>query len=133
MLRKIYVPLVASAALLLSAGSAQAVNVVTNGDFESGLTGWLTFTNGGSIGIASENSPLGPAGTQSAQLSADTNIANPSFPILKIERLAPGQLINGAPVTVKFDARAPIQTVDSNAGDQDRQGCIHCGALQRVH
>jgi hypothetical protein len=51
-------------------------------------------------------------------LVADTSIASPSFPILKVERAAAGLLTPGAAVTVSFDARAPIQTVDSNAGTQ---------------
>jgi hypothetical protein len=101
----------------MSAGAAQAVNVVPNGTFESGLDGWLQFPNSGTIGLAAENGPSAP-GSQSAQLVADTTVASPSFPILKVERLAAGLLTNGAPVTVSFDARAPIQTVDSTIGDQ---------------
>jgi len=105
------------AALLLLTGAAQAVNVVPNGTFETGLNGWLQFSNGGTVGLAAENGPSA-AGSQSAQLVADTSIASPSFPIIKVERLAAGLLTAGAPVTVSFDARAPIQTVDSTSGNQ---------------
>ena len=108
MITKSRMPLVAATAVLLSAGAAQAANVVTNGDFESGLDGWLQFENGGSIGIANENGPSAP-GSQSAELIADAS-GGASFPLIKIERLAPGLLIPGAPVTVTFDAKATLQT-----------------------
>ena len=108
-------PLVAATAVLLSAGAAQAANVVTNGGFESGLDGWLQFPFNGTIGIAAENGPSAP-GTQAAQLVANGS-AGASFPQIKVERLAEGLLFNNAPVTVSFDARSPLQTVNINAGD----------------
>lgn len=116
-IKTIVAPVVVGSAMLLMTVTAQAVNVVPNGTFETGLNGWLQFSNGGSIGLSSDNGPSA-AGSQSAMLVADTSIAAPSFPIIKVERLAAGLLTPGAPVTVSFDARAPIQTVDSTAGDQ---------------
>ena len=109
-----------AAALLLSTSAAQAAiqDVVVNGDFETGsLAPWLSFDNGGTTSIANENSTLGPAGSYSGQMTADAS-GGPSFPILKLERLAEGLLTDGAAVTISFDARAPIQTVDINAGTQ---------------
>ncbi len=123
MLRIIRTPFMAgvsAVAMLLVAGPSQAavVNVVTNGTFESpdNLTGWLQFANNGTIGIAQDNGPSAP-GSQSAQLVANAS-GGSSFPLLKIERLAPGLLTNGGAVKVSYDARAPIQTVDINAGTQ---------------
>ncbi len=123
MLRTIRTPLVAGVAavsmlLVASASHADVVNVVTNGTFESpdNLTGWLQFANNGTIGIAQDNGPSA-SGSQSAQLVANAS-GGASFPLLKIERLAPGLLTNGGAVKVSYDARAPIQTVDfpNNAG-----------------
>lgn len=97
-------------AMTMSAGAAQAVNVVPNGTFETGLNGWLEFPNGGTIGLAADNGPSA-AGSQSAQLVADAS-GGASFPLIKAERLAPGLLTPNAAVTVSFDARAPLQTQD---------------------
>lgn len=115
MITKLRMPLVAATAVLLSAGAAQAANVVVNGDFESGLDGWLEFPFNGTIGIAAENGPSAD-GSQAAQLVADGS-AGASFPQIKVERLKEGLLIDGAPVTVSFDARSPLQTVDVTLGD----------------
>jgi hypothetical protein len=112
--------LAAAMTLSLSAGIAHSasVNVVTNGDFETGdLTGWLSFPSpSGTTTVGAPNSPLGAAGSYSALLSADGS-GGASFPIIKVERLAEGFLTNGAPVTISFDAYSPLQTVDINAGD----------------
>jgi hypothetical protein len=118
MIKRITLPVVSAVVMLLMTGAAQAASIVPNGTFESpdDLTGWLQFPSGGTIGIAVDNGPSAP-GTQSAQLVADAS-GGPSFPQIKVERVAPGLLTNGAPVTVSFDARAPIQTVDINAGTQ---------------
>jgi len=116
MFKKKCTKLVAAMGMTLSAGVAQAAiqDVVVNGDFETGdLTGWQTFTNGGSITVGTPNSTLGPAGSNSARLYSD---AGGQFPLLKIERLAAGLLTDGASVTVEFDWYNPIQTVDINAG-----------------
>lgn len=109
-----YTKLVTAMGLALSAGVAQAAitDVVPNGDFETGdLTGWLSFANGGAVSIANENSTLGPAGSYSAKLSADAS-SGTSFPIIKVERLAEGFLTDGGEVTVTYDAKATLQTVD---------------------
>jgi hypothetical protein len=118
MLRTIRTPLLVGVAFLLSAGVAHAANIVPNGTFESpdNLDGWLQFPFGGTVGIAADNGPSAP-GTQAAELVADAS-GGASFPQLKVERIAEGQLFNDAAVTVSFDARAPIQTVDINAGTQ---------------
>ncbi len=107
--------LVAAMAITLSAGVAQAAvqDLVVNGDFETGnLAPWLSFPNGGTTSIANENSTLGPAGSYSGLMSAA-----PGFPQLKLERLGEGLLTDGAAVTISFDARSPLQTVDIGAGD----------------
>jgi hypothetical protein len=106
---KRYTKIAVPVALSLFAGAAQAVNVVPNGTFESGLDGWLEFPNGGTIGLAADNGPSAP-GSQSAQLVADPSGGGASFPLIKVERLAPGLLTPFADVTVSFDARAPLQT-----------------------
>lgn len=108
--------LAAGLATLLCAGAAQAANVVPNSSFEApdNLDGWLQFPSGGSISIVADNGPSA-AGTQAVLLSANAS-GGASFPQIKVERLAEGLLTNGAPVTVSFDARSPLQTVDINAG-----------------
>ena len=113
--KRMRVGVMSAAVLLMTTGAAQAVNVVPNSTFESGLNDWLQFPSGGTIGLAAENGPSAP-GSQSAQLVADAS-GGASFPQIKVERLAEGLLTNGAPVTVSFDARSPLQTVDINAGD----------------
>jgi len=117
MLTELRISLVTLTAVLLSAGAAQAVNVVPNSGFESpdNLDGWLQFPSGGTIGIAADNGPSAP-GTQAAELVANAS-GGASFPQIKVERLAEGLLTDGAPVTVSFDARSPLQTVDVNLGD----------------
>jgi hypothetical protein len=102
--------IIAGATVLLFAGAAQAVNVVPNSTFESGLNDWIQVNNNGTIGLAADNGPSAP-GIQSAQLSADGS-AGASFPLIKVERLAEGLLIDGAAVTVSYDAKATLQTVD---------------------
>ena len=120
MIKNKYTKLVAAMGITLSAGVAQAatVDVVTNGGFETGdLTGWLSFPSpSGTVSVANQNSPLGSAGSYSGNLYADGS-GGPSFPALKVERLAEGLLTGGATVTVSYDAYAPIQTVDINAGE----------------
>lgn len=117
MFNKKYTKLVAAMGVTLFAGVTHAAQIVPNGDFESGLDGWLQFTNGGSISTVAENGPSA-AGSQAAFLSADFSSGGTSFPIIKVERLQEGFLTNGAPVTISFDARSPLQTVDINAGPQ---------------
>lgn len=107
--------LVAAMALSLSAGAVHAAQIVPNSGFESGLNDWIQFDNGGTISLVAENGPSAP-GTQAALLSADAS-AGPSFPIIKVERLEEGFLTDGAPVTISFDAKSPLQTVDINGGD----------------
>ena len=99
---------VAGATVLLFSGGLQAANVVPNSTFESGLNDWLEFPLGGTIGLAADNGPSAP-GVQAAELVADAS-GGASFPQIKVERLAEGLLIDGAPVTVSFDAKATLQT-----------------------
>jgi hypothetical protein len=112
--------LAAAMGITLFAGTAQAVvmDVVTNGGFETGnLDGWLSFPSPfGTVSVANQNSPLGAAGSYSGNLKAGYTGA-PSFPAIKVERLAEGLLTGGASVTVSYDAYAPVQTVDINAGE----------------
>jgi len=112
--------LVTAIGFALFAGTAQAavMDVVTNGGFETGnLDGWLAFPSlSGTVSVANQNSPLGPAGSYSGNLYADGS-GGASFPALKVERLAEGLLTGGSTVTVSYDAYAPIQTVDINAGE----------------
>ncbi|MCC5793295.1 MAG: VPLPA-CTERM sorting domain-containing protein [Chromatiales bacterium] len=118
MMRTTSASAIIGASFVLLAGTAQAAtvqDVAINGDFEAGLDGWLQFPSGGTIGIAADNGPSGP-GSQSAQLIADGS-GGPSFPQIKLERLAPGLLFPGADVTVQYDARSPLQTQNINAGD----------------
>ena len=102
-------------ALSLFATSANAALVVDE-NFEGDLSSWLEFPNGGSISLVADNGPSA-GGSQAVSLYADTTVASPAFPILKIERVG-GPLEPGSAVTVSFDAYAPIQTVDSTVGDQ---------------
>jgi hypothetical protein len=101
-------------ALSMFATTANAATVV-NEDFEGDLSAWFEFPNGGTISLVADNGPSA-GGSQAVSLYADTTVASPAFPILKIERV--GGNLSGLPVTVQFDARAPIQTVDSTVGDQ---------------
>ena len=119
MLKNVGTKLAVSIALSLSAGMAQAVimDVVTNGGFEDGLNGWLTFSNNGTATVGAPNSPFPPGGSNSVTLSADAS-NGASFPSIKVERLQEGFLTGGAAVTVSYDAYSPLQTVDINAGTQ---------------
>ena len=114
--------LVAAMGITLSAGVAQAAiqDVAVNGDFETGdLTGWLSFPSpAGTTGVVNDNSDIAPGNTGSfaGQMNADGS-GGPSFPILKLERLAEGLLTDGAAVTVSYDVYSPLQTVDINGGD----------------
>ena len=112
--------LLAAVGFSLAAGVAQAAvqDVVVNGDFETGDTsGWLEFDLGGTISVVSDNGPSGP-GSSAGLLSANAE-NGASFPILKVERLAEGLLTNGAPVTIKFDAKSTLQTHNINNGNFD--------------
>jgi len=98
MLRKTYMPLMASAALVLSAGAAQAaiVELAVNGDFEDGdLTGWTTFDNGGSITVTTGGNP-GFKGFSNAN-------GGPFNPVLKQANVGAGLLTPGQTVDVSFD------------------------------
>jgi hypothetical protein len=115
MFKNTHTKLAVGTALALSAGMVQAAQIVPNSNFESGLNDWIQFDNGGTISLVAENGPSAP-GSQAAFLSANAS-AGASFPIIKVERLQEGFLTDGAPVTISFDARSPLQTVDIGAGD----------------
>ena len=58
------------AALLLISSSAHAANLVTNGDFQAGFTGWTLFGNTGFTGTDASGAILGPIGSDGFMMTS---------------------------------------------------------------
>ncbi|MFI1772602.1 PKD domain-containing protein [Thalassobellus citreus] len=84
-------------------GTPAGDELITNGDFENGSTGWNFFVNGGIATVTSTES--NGTGSSSAQLFAEPSGAA-SFPVLKQEEFAKNSVSAGDVVTVTFDIKA---------------------------
>jgi hypothetical protein len=103
MINKNCTKLVAAMGIMLSAGSAQAVNIAVNGDLETGdLTGWTTFDNAGTITVTNAQAN---GGTYSLNLVA--SVAAPgdpaSFPVAKNANIGIGIVQPNSSATISFD------------------------------
>ncbi len=86
---------VAVAALAMCGGAAHAVELVSNGNFSNGLTGWFQDAGGAAGSMISVEDGA-------AKLVAGTG---PSDVIIKASNLGIGIVTPGATVTVSFDAK----------------------------
>ena len=78
-----------------------AVELTTNGDFETGdLTGWTQFPTGPGQQSATTSNPS--AGTYAGEINNDVAFSNSLF---KQANLAPGQIAPNTIVSIEFDAR----------------------------
>ena len=104
MIKNKYTKLVAAMGITLFAGTAQAAQLATNGDLETGSFAdgnWAVFPNGGTINVISPGSDAsGPASNYAAQLSA---LGQPIGVTLKMANVGAGQLTAGQDFTVNFD------------------------------
>lgn len=94
-----FTKIAAPVALLMFAGTAQAVSLGTNGDFESGAFdgSWVTFPNAGTTTIIS---PGSNGSTYAGEASA---INVPTGATMKFANVGAGLLIPGQDFTVNFD------------------------------
>jgi hypothetical protein len=113
MFKNILLKTTLSAALLVTAGAAQAAitELAVNGDFETGdLTGWTIFdsTNSGNGGLISVITPGAAASTYAGNTngSYDAGGSGGHNPALKQANVGIGLLTPGQAVTVSFDWRA---------------------------
>lgn len=101
MLKNILVKATLSAAIVLTATSAQAAyqDIAVNGDFETGdFTGWAQFP--GSLGAAGQTIVAGNPGS-----AANLNEPNPAANIIKQANLLAGQWTAGQQIDIQFDLR----------------------------
>jgi hypothetical protein len=92
----------AAVALMLSAGAAQAANLGTNGDFESGAFdgSWIVFPNAGTTSIVNPGSDAsGPASSWAGEAEALV----PTGATMKYANVGAGLLAPGQAFTVDFD------------------------------
>ena len=103
-MKNILLKSVASVALLVSAGAAQAAyqNTAVNGDFETGdFTGWTQFP--GSAGPAGQEvSSINP---NSGLYSGHLTETNPAGNLIKQANLLPGAWTAGQQIDIEFDIR----------------------------
>ncbi len=102
-MKNLRTPIVAATALLLCSGAASAIELTTNGGFETGdFTGWEQFPNGGSQVISTDNPS---SGTYSANLTSD----GPFNSLIKNANIGIGQVTPGQEITISFDMRGVTQ------------------------
>jgi O-glycosyl hydrolase len=96
--------LLLTALIVTGASLLRAQNLVTNGGFESGMTGWSNSTSGSGSGNFALESSLQYAGTKALR----TYIANPGADVWNVETRGPTftNLGTGQPVSFTFRARA---------------------------
>ncbi len=102
MFKRICMPLVAGAAILLCAGAAQAVNVAVNGGFETGdFDGWTQFPSG--------TQTVGGFDPTEGVFAAELFNTNPaSASLIKNANVGIGVANPGDPITITFDARGEL-------------------------
>ncbi len=82
-------------------GGGSGTRIETNGNFESGTTGWMLFQNGGT---AAFDNTVNNGGTSSGKLAT----GGPSNPAFKQERIGAGTVKAGDVVQVKFDLKGAV-------------------------
>ncbi len=82
-------------------GGGSGTRIETNGNFESGLTGWMVFQNGGAAVL---DNTVNNGGTSSGKLTT----SGPSNPAFKQERIGAGTVAAGNVVQVKFDYKGAV-------------------------
>ena len=95
----------APAALIMFAGTAQAVNVAVNGSFETGdFTGWTQFPSGPGQQTVNSNMPgdTSSDGIFHAVINNDVALSNS---IIKNANIGIGVVAPNSPYTITFDAR----------------------------
>jgi hypothetical protein len=97
-------------AALFMAGATllQAQNLVTNGGFESGLTGWSNNTSGGAVAVYSVETSEPYAGANAMKIA----VSNPGSQVQNVQTLGPTfTLAVGTPTSITFRARASVAGV----------------------
>jgi hypothetical protein len=84
-----------------SGGGGSGTRIETNGNFESGTTGWVLFQNGGTAAI---DNTINNGGTSSGKLAT----GGPSNPAFKQERIGAGTVKAGDVVQIKFDHKGAV-------------------------
>lgn len=93
--------ILAAATMVLSAGAAQAVELTTNGGFETGdFTGWTQFPTGAGQQTVSNVNPS--SGSFSGAINNGQAFSNSLF---KQANIGIGIVQPGMEITIKFDAR----------------------------
>lgn len=105
---------------LMGTGLLQAQNLVTNGGFESGMTGWTNARSGSGSASFSLESSLSYAGANALK----TVVSNPGADNWNVETRAPifSGLGTGKALTVTFRARAATPGTNINAVFQNGAG-----------
>jgi O-glycosyl hydrolase len=99
-----------TAAALFMAGATllHAQNLVTNGGFESGLTGWSNNTSGGAVASFSVETSQPYAGAQAMKVA----VTNPGSQFHNVQTLGPTfALAVGTSTSITFRARASVPGV----------------------
>ena len=95
--------LVLAALVLTGAGCLHAQNLVTNGGFESGLTGWTNNTSGGASASFSIETSQPYAGAQAMKIA----VTNPGAALHNVQTIGPTLTPTvGTPTSITFRARA---------------------------
>lgn len=100
--------IVAAAALALCAGAAQAVELTTNGGFETGtFAGTTLFNSGGPVTTPGTHSIVSPG--SASTFAAELNVGAPTLTYgIKFANLGAGFLVPGQTVMISFDAKASL-------------------------
>ncbi|OYV05086.1 MAG: hypothetical protein CFE26_13425, partial [Verrucomicrobiales bacterium VVV1] len=89
--------------LIAGTSLLHAQNLVTNGGFESGLTGWSNNTSGGAVASFSVETSLPYAGAQAMKIA----VSNPGTQVHNVQTLGPTfSLAVGTSTSITFRARA---------------------------
>ncbi|MEM7682157.1 MAG: PEP-CTERM sorting domain-containing protein [Planctomycetota bacterium] len=90
----------------MAVGSASAIELAVNGDFETGdFTGWTQFDSNGIEGPNGEQSVTSVNPSSGTWAGAIDNQNDFSNSLIKQANLAPGLLTAGQTVNIQFDAR----------------------------
>jgi hypothetical protein len=108
MLKKRFTELALVAAMTMSAGAAQAIELVDNGGFETGdFTGWQEFPGGGTTAITTVNPASGIYAANANCSTTSTTTGCDS--LLKSANKGIGTVTPGQAITISFDYRGTAQ------------------------